>query len=144
VLLTAPLGFIGVTLALLVFQQPFGFVAMLGVIALSGIIIRNAVILLDQIDQDLQAGVSHWDAVVGSTVRRFRPIMLTALTAILALIPLTQSTFWAPMAIAIMGGLLIATVLDRLTLPALYAAWFKLQPPDSSSITVHPRESLSS
>lgn len=128
VLLTAPLGFIGVTLALLVFRQPFGFVAMLGVIALSGIIIRNAVILLDQIDQDLQAGVSPWDAVVGSTVRRFRPIMLTALTAILALIPLMQSTFWAPMAVAIMGGLLIATALDRLTLPALYAAWFKVRP----------------
>lgn len=129
VLLTAPLGFIGVTLSLLVFRQPFGFVAMLGVIALSGIIIRNAVILLDQIDQDLQAGLTPWEAVVGSTVRRFRPIMLTALTAILALIPLTQSTFWAPMAVAIMGGLLIATVLDRLTLPALYAAWFKVRPP---------------
>ncbi len=128
VLLTAPLGFIGVTLFLLIFQQPFGFVAMLGVIALSGIIIRNAVILLDQIDQDLQAGLTPWDAVVGSTVRRFRPIMLTALTAILALAPLTQSTFWAPMAIAIMGGLLVATVLDRLTLPALYAAWFKVRP----------------
>jgi len=133
VLLTAPLGFIGVTLSLLVFRQPFGFVAMLGVIALSGIIIRNAVILLDQIDQDLQTGVSPWEAVVGATVRRFRPIMLTALTAILALIPLTQSTFWAPMAFAIMGGLLIATVLDRLTLPALYAAWFKVKPPVSAS-----------
>ncbi|MFZ1828902.1 MAG: efflux RND transporter permease subunit [Candidatus Competibacteraceae bacterium] len=133
VLLTAPLGLIGVTLSLLVFRQPFGFVAMLGVIALSGIIIRNAVILLDQIDQDLQTGVSPWEAVVGATVRRFRPIMLTALTAILALIPLTQSTFWAPMAFAIMGGLLIATVLDRLTLPALYAAWFKVKPPVSAS-----------
>ena len=134
VLLTAPLGLIGVTLSLLVFQQPFGFVAMLGVIALSGIIIRNAVILLDQIEQDLQAGLSPWDAVVGSTVRRFRPIMLTALTAILALIPLTQSTFWAPMAVAIMGGLLIATILDRLALPALYAAWFKVRPPESSPL----------
>ncbi|MCB1778149.1 MAG: efflux RND transporter permease subunit, partial [Candidatus Competibacteraceae bacterium] len=128
VLLTAPLGFIGVTLFLLLFQQPFGFVAMLGVIALSGIIIRNAVILLDQIDQDLEAGMTRWDAVISSTVRRFRPIMLTALTAILALVPLTQSTFWAPMAIAIMGGLLVATALDRLTLPALYAAWFKVRP----------------
>jgi multidrug efflux pump len=137
VLLTAPLGFIGVTLSLLVFQQPFGFVAMLGVIALSGIIIRNAVILLDQIDQDLQAGISQWDAVVGSTVRRFRPIMLTALTAILALIPLTQSTFWAPMAVAIMGGLLVATILDRLTLPALYAAWFKVRPPNPSTLESH-------
>lgn len=133
VLLTAPLGIIGVTLFLLIFQQPFGFVAMLGVIALSGIIIRNAVILLDQIDQDLQAGISPWDAVVGSTVRRFRPIMLTALTAILALIPLTQSTFWAPMAVAIMGGLLVATILDRLALPAMYAAWFRVRPPGSAS-----------
>ena len=131
VLLTAPLGIIGVTLFLLIFQQPFGFVAMLGVIALSGIIMRNAVILLDQIDQDLHAGGSPWDAVVGATVRRFRPIMLTALTAILALIPLTQSTFWAPMAVAIMGGLLVATILDRLALPALYAAWFKVRPPES-------------
>ncbi|HRY14310.1 MAG: efflux RND transporter permease subunit [Candidatus Competibacteraceae bacterium] len=128
VLLTAPLGFIGVTLFLLLFQQPFGFVAMLGVIALSGIIIRNAVILLDQIDQDLEAGMTPWDAVISSTVRRFRPIMLTALTAILALVPLTQSTFWAPMAIAIMGGLLVATALDRLTLPALYAVWFQVRP----------------
>jgi len=131
VLLTAPLGIIGVTLFLLIFKQPFGFVAMLGVIALSGIIMRNAVILLDQIDQDLQVGASLWDAVVSSTVRRFRPIMLTALTAILALIPLTQSTFWAPMAVAIMGGLLVATILDRLALPALYAAWFKVRPPES-------------
>ncbi len=131
VLFTAPLGMIGVTLFLLIFQQPFGFVAMLGVIALSGVIIRNAIILLDQIKQDLQAGLSPWDAVMGATVRRFRPIMLTALTAILALIPLTASTFWAPMAVAIMGGLLVATVLDRLALPALYAAWFKVQPPDA-------------
>ena len=122
---------IGVTLFLLIFQQPFGFVAMLGVIALSGVIIRNAIILLDQIKQDLQAGLSPWDAVMGATVRRFRPIMLTALTAILALIPLTASTFWAPMAVAIMGGLLVATVLDRLALPALYAAWFKIRPPDA-------------
>ena len=131
VLFTAPLGIIGVTLFLLIFQQPFGFVAMLGVIALSGVIIRNAIILLDQIKQDLQAGLSPWDAVMGATVRRFRPIMLTALTAILALIPLTASTFWAPMAVAIMGGLLVATVLDRLALPALYAAWFKIRPPDA-------------
>ncbi|MCP5158194.1 MAG: efflux RND transporter permease subunit [Gammaproteobacteria bacterium] len=128
VLLTAPLGVIGVTLFLLITQLPFGFVAMLGVIALSGIIMRNAVILLDQIEQDQQAGLSTWNAIISSTVRRFRPIMLTALTAILALIPLTESTFWAPMAVAIMGGLLVATVLDRLALPALYAAWFKVRP----------------
>ncbi|HRD48311.1 MAG: efflux RND transporter permease subunit [Candidatus Competibacter sp.] len=133
VLLTAPLGVIGVTLFLLITQLPFGFVAMLGVIALSGIIIRNAIILLDQIEQDEQAGLSPWDAVVSATVRRFRPIMLTALTALLALIPLTHSTFWAPMAVSIMGGLLVATVLDRLALPALYVAWFKVRPPASSA-----------
>lgn len=133
VLLTAPLGIIGVTLFLLITQMPFGFVAMLGVIALSGIIMRNAVILLDQIEQDQQAGLSPWDAVVSATVRRFRPIMLTAMTAILALIPLTHSTFWAPMAVSIMGGLLVATVLDRLALPALYVAWFKIQPAASSA-----------
>ena len=133
VLLTAPLGIIGVTLFLLITQMPFGFVAMLGVIALSGIIMRNAIILLDQIEQDQQAGLSPWDAVVSATVRRFRPIMLTALTALLALVPLTHSTFWAPMAVSIMGGLLVATVLDRLALPALYVAWFKIRPPVSSA-----------
>jgi len=133
VVLTAPLGIIGVTLFLLITQLPFGFVALLGVIALSGIIMRNAVILLDQIDQDQRAGLSPWDAVISATVRRFRPIMLTALTAILALIPLTQSTFWAPMAVAIMGGVLVATVLDRLALPALYVAWFRIQPPESKA-----------
>ncbi|MCB1175863.1 MAG: efflux RND transporter permease subunit, partial [Leptospiraceae bacterium] len=131
VMLTAPLGIIGVTLFLLITQLPFGFVAMLGMIALSGIIMRNAVILLDQIDQDQAAGLPPWQAVISSTVRRFRPIMLTALTAILALIPLTQSTFWAPMAAAIIGGLLIATVLDRLALPALYVIWFGIRPPSS-------------
>jgi multidrug efflux pump len=129
VLLTAPLGLIGVTLFLLVFHVPFGFVAMLGVIALSGMIMRNSIILVDQIEQDLQAGHSPWDAVVESTVRRFRPIILTAAAAILAMIPLTQSNFWGPMAVAIMGGLLVATVLTLLFLPALYAAWFRIRRP---------------
>ena len=129
VLLTAPLGLIGVTLFLLVFRVPFGFVAMLGVIALSGMIMRNAIILVDQIEQDLEAGHSPWDAVVESTVRRFRPIILTAAAAILAMIPLTQSNFWGPMAVAIMGGLLVATVLTLLFLPALYAAWFRIRRP---------------
>lgn len=136
VLLTAPLGIIGVTLFLLITQQPFGFVAMLGVIALSGIIMRNAVILLDQIEQDQKIGLCAWNAIVSATIRRFRPIMLTALTAILALLPLTKSTFWSPMAIAIMGGLLVATVLDRLALPALYAAWFRVKNPVQSISTV--------
>jgi multidrug efflux pump len=131
VLLTAPLGLIGVTLFLLVFNVPFGFVAMLGVIALSGMIMRNSIILVDQIDQDLAAGRAPWDAVIESTVRRFRPIMLTAAAAILAMIPLTHSNFWGPMAVAIMGGLLVATALTLLFLPALYAAWFRIRSPQA-------------
>ena len=128
VLLTAPLGLIGVAIALLVFQVPFGFVANLGVIALSGMIMRNSVILVDQIEQDEKAGKPTWEAIVGSTVRRFRPIMLTAAAAILAMIPLTRSVFWGPMAVAIMGGLIVATLLTLLFLPALYAAWYRVQP----------------
>ena len=127
VLLTAPLGLIGVAAALLVFQVPFGFVANLGVIALMGMILRNAVILVDQIDQDEKAGKSRWEAIVGSTVRRFRPIVLTAAAAILAMIPLTRQVFWGPMAVAIMGGLIFATVLTCLFLPALYAAWYRVK-----------------
>lgn len=126
VVLTAPLGMIGVTLTLILFRAPFGFVAMLGVIALSGMIMRNSVILVDQIEHDIREGIDRFEAIVGSTVRRFRPIMLTALAAILAMIPLTRSTFWGPMAVAIMGGLLVATVLTLLFLPALYAQWFRV------------------
>ncbi len=127
VLLTAPLGLIGVTLFLLVFRVPFGFVAMLGTIALAGMIMRNSVILVDQIEQDIAAGHGRWDAIVGATVRRFRPIVLTAAAAILAMIPLSRSAFFGPMAVAIMGGLLVATALTLLFLPALYAAWFKVR-----------------
>ena len=127
VLLTAPLGMIGVTLALLLFQAPFGFVAMLGVIALSGMIMRNSVILVDQIRQDEEAGKSKWEAIVGSTVRRFRPIVLTAAAAILAMIPLSRQVFWGPMAVCIMGGLVVATLLTCLFLPALYAAWYRVR-----------------
>ena len=127
VLLTAPLGLIGATFFLLLFNIPFGFVAMLGVIALSGMIMRNSVILVDQIEQDIAAGKPEWEAIIGSTVRRFRPIMLTAAAAILAMIPLTRSDFWGPMAVAIMGGLLFATVLTLTFLPALYAAWFRVK-----------------
>ena len=127
VLLTAPLGLIGATFFLLLFHIPFGFVAMLGVIALSGMIMRNSVILVDQIEQDITAGKPPWEAIIGSTVRRFRPIMLTAAAAILAMIPLTRSDFWGPMAVAIMGGLLVATVLTLLFLPALYAAWIRVK-----------------
>ncbi len=127
VLLTAPLGLIGATFFLLLFHIPFGFVAMLGVIALSGMIMRNSVILVDQIEQDISAGKTPWEAIIGSTVRRFRPIMLTAAAAILAMIPLTRSDFWGPMAVAIMGGLLFATALTLTFLPALYAGWFRVK-----------------
>jgi multidrug efflux pump len=129
VLLTAPLGMIGVTLFLLLFDKPFGFVAMLGTIALSGMIMRNSVILVDQIDQDMHAGRSQFEAIVDSTVRRFRPIVLTAAAAILAMIPLTRSAFFGPMAVAIMGGLTFATLLTLLFLPALYAAWYRVKTP---------------
>ena len=124
VLLTAPLGLIGVVMALLISGRPFGFVALLGVIALAGIIMRNSVILVDQIDQDIAAGQQRWEAIVGATIRRARPILLTASAAILAMIPLVGSVFWGPMAIAIMGGLAVATVLTLFFVPALYAVWF--------------------
>jgi multidrug efflux pump len=128
VLLTAPLGLIGVSIVMAVFRIPFGFVAMLGVIALAGMIIRNSVILVVQIDQDVAAGVPLWDAIVESAVRRLRPIVLTALAAILAMVPLTRSVFWGPMAWAIMGGLFVATLLTLIFLPALYATWYRAQP----------------
>jgi multidrug efflux pump len=129
VLLTAPLGLIGVSAIMAAFRIPFGFVAMLGVIALAGMIIRNSVILVVQIDHDLQAGLPLWDAIVESTVRRLRPIVLTALAAILAMVPLTTSVFWGPMAWAIMGGLFVATLLTLLFLPALYASWYGAKRP---------------
>jgi multidrug efflux pump subunit AcrB len=125
VLLTAPLGLIGACLGLLISGKPFGFVALLGLIALAGMIIRNAVILVDQIEQDVAAGHPRRAAIIDATVRRARPVVLTALTAVLAMIPLSRSTFWGPMAVAIMGGLLVATALTLLFLPALYAHWFR-------------------
>ena len=125
-LLTAPLGIIGVTVALLIFNIPFGFVARLGMISLSGMIMRNSVILLDQISQDMATGASRRDAIIESTVRRSRPIMLTA-AAILAMIPLTRNIFWGSMAVVIMGGLLVATLLTLFYLPALYAICFKVE-----------------
>ncbi|SAL73857.1 acriflavin resistance protein [Caballeronia choica] len=127
VVLTAPLGLIGVVAALLAFGKPFGFVAMLGVIAMSGIIMRNSVILVDQIEQDIAAGHKRFDAIVGATVRRFRPITLTAAAAVLALIPLLRSDFFGPMATALMGGITSATVLTLFYLPALYAASFRVR-----------------
>ncbi|KVE37710.1 efflux RND transporter permease subunit [Burkholderia sp. TSV86] len=128
VVLTAPLGMIGVVGTLLLFGKPFGFVAMLGVIAMFGIIMRNSVILVDQIEQDIAAGHGRFDAIIGATVRRFRPITLTAAAAVLALIPLLRSNFFGPMATALMGGITSATVLTLFYLPALYAAWFRVKP----------------
>jgi multidrug efflux pump subunit AcrB len=127
VFLTGPLGIPGVAAALLILNRPFGFVALLGVIALMGMIMRNSVILIDQIEQDRARGVPAWDAIVDSAVRRFRPIVLTAAAAVLAMIPLSRSVFWGPMAVAIMGGLIVATVLTLLALPAMYAAWFRVR-----------------
>ncbi|RDS83387.1 efflux RND transporter permease subunit [Dyella psychrodurans] len=127
VVLTAPLGLIGVISALLLFGKPFGFVAMLGTIAMFGIIMRNSVILVDQIEQDIGAGHPRWEAIIGATVRRFRPITLTAAAAVLALIPLLRSNFFGPMATALMGGITVATVLTLFYLPALYAAWFRVR-----------------
>ena len=132
VLLTAPLGLIGVAFILLTWNVPFGFVANLGVIALFGMIMRNSVILVDQIEQDIKAGHPQWNAIVDATVRRFRPIVLTALAAVLAMIPLSRSNFWGPMAVAIMGGLISATILTLLFVPALYAAWFRVKKPAGS------------
>ena len=132
VLLTAPLGLIGVVLFLLVTRTPFGFVAMLGTIALAGMIMRNSVILVDQVEQDIAAGHDRWTAIVEATVRRFRPIVLTALAAILAMIPLSRSVFFGPMAVAIMGGLTVATALTLVVLPALYAAWFRVRPAEAA------------
>ncbi len=127
VFLTGPLGMAGVAFALLASNRPFGFVAMLGVIALMGMIQRNSVILIDQIEQDRERGVPTWDAIVEAAVRRLRPIVLTAAAAVLAMIPLSRSVFWGPMAVAIMGGLIVATVLTLLALPAMYAAWFRVR-----------------
>jgi multidrug efflux pump len=127
VFITGPLGIAGVAGALLVLDRPFGFVALLGVIALMGMIQRNSVILIDQIEQERARGVPAWDAIVESAVRRLRPIVLTAAAAVLAMIPLSRSVFWGPMAVAIMGGLIVATLLTLLALPAMYAAWFRIK-----------------
>ena len=126
-LLTAPLGIIGVSLGMLVFDKAMGFVAILGVLALSGMIIRNSVILIDQIQKHLEDGETPWNAVVNSAVMRFRPIMLTAAAAILGMIPLMVSNFWGPMAVAIASGLFVATVLTLLVLPTMYAAVYHVE-----------------
>jgi multidrug efflux pump len=137
VLLTAPLGLIGVVAALLIFQAPLGFVAILGVTALSGMIMRNSVILVDQVREEMELGLDPWNAVLEAAVHRTRPVMLTAAATVLAMIPLARSVFWGPMAIAIMGGLTVATMLTIFFVPALYAAWFKVQRAAAGSATSH-------
>jgi multidrug efflux pump subunit AcrB len=126
-LMTAPLGLIGVSLGMLLTNQAMGFVAELGILALSGMIIRNAVILIDQIQKHIADGEEQWDAIIDSAVLRFRPIMLTAAAAILGMIPLIRNTFWGPMAVAIASGLFLATILTLLVLPTMYAAWFRVK-----------------
>jgi multidrug efflux pump subunit AcrB len=138
VLATGPLGIIGAALALLITGAPFGFVAILGVIALLGIIMRNSIILVDQIDQDIAAGMERQEAIIGAAVRRFRPIMLTAATAVLALIPISRGVFWGPLAYAMMGGILVATVLTILVLPAGYALFFGKEPKKKSAERASP------
>jgi multidrug efflux pump len=138
---TAPLGIIGATVALLVADKPFGFVALLGLIALAGMIMRNTVILVDQIDRDIAAGHARHQAIIDATIRRARPVVLTALAAILGMIPLARSIFWGPMAITIMGGLLVATVLTLLVVPALYALWFRVPRSESAKTPDAVRQS---
>jgi multidrug efflux pump subunit AcrB len=138
VFLTAPLGLVGVVPALLVTRAPLGFVAILGIIALSGMIMRNAVILIDQIRLEMAQGLDAWSAVVEAAVRRTRPVALTAAATVLAMFPLTRSVFWGPMAIAIMGGLTVATLLTILFVPALYAAWFRVGRTEAPAVAATP------
>jgi len=133
VLVTAPLGIIGAALFLLIFRVPFGFIALLGSIALAGMLMRNSVILIDQIQQDIDSGSDRWNAIIDATVRRFRPIVLTALTAVLAMIPLSRSIFYGSMAVSIMGGLFVGTALTIIFLPALYAVWFRIKPENTNA-----------
>jgi multidrug efflux pump subunit AcrB len=133
-LFTAPMGMIGASLGLLLTGRPMGFVVQLGILALAGIIVRNSVILIDQIDRQLKAGQSAWNAIINATVLRFRPIMLTAAAAILDMIPISSSVFWGPMAVAIAGGLFGATVLTILVLPVMYATWYKVMPEKSGGV----------
>jgi multidrug efflux pump subunit AcrB len=129
VLIVVPMAMVGVVAALLIFGRPLGFVAILGILALIGMIARNAVILIEQIDADRELGMAPWDAVVAASVSRFRPIMLTAISTVLGLIPIAVTVFWGPMAIAIMGGFLVGTVVTLIFLPALYVAWYRIKAP---------------
>jgi len=133
VLSVVPMGLIGVVAALILFNKPLGFVAILGILALMGMIARNAVILIDQIEAERAEGKEIWDAVVEAAMSRFRPIMLTAVSTVLGMIPIAPTIFWGPMAYAIMGGLLVATVLTLIFLPALYIAWFRVSEPAAAA-----------
>jgi multidrug efflux pump subunit AcrB len=135
VLLTAPLAIIGVAAALLLSRSPMGFVAILGVISLIGMVIRNSVILIAQIDEHIAAGEHPWGAVISATEHRLRPILLTAAAAILGMIPIAPTVFWGPMAYAVMGGLVVATLLTLVFLPALYVTWFKIEPERAEQAT---------
>ncbi len=134
VLSVAPFGLIGVLAALLIAGEPLGFVAILGVLALVGMIVRNSVILVDQIDTEIAHGRAPWDAVIEATLHRFRPILLTAAAAILGMIPIAPTVFWGPMAYSIMGGLAVATMLTLVFLPALYVAWFRIKEPSPQQL----------
>jgi multidrug efflux pump subunit AcrB len=127
VFLTAPLGLVGIVPALLLLHQPFGFNAILGLIGLSGILMRNTLILIGQIRTNLTQGLDPYHAVVEATVQRARPVILTALAAVLAFIPLTTNVFWGSMAVTLIGGTIGGTVLTLLFLPALYAIWFRIR-----------------
>jgi len=133
VVLVAPLGLIGVVTALVSSGAPLGFVAILGILALIGILIRNSLILVVQIEDLRKSGMDPWKAVIEATEHRMRPIMLTAAAASLALIPIAREIFWGPMAYAMMGGIIVGTVLTLLFLPALYIAWFKIKPPATNN-----------
>jgi multidrug efflux pump subunit AcrB len=135
---TAPLGLVGAVPTLLVFHQAFGFNAILGLIGLAGILMRNTLILVDQIRHDLDAGLTPYEAVIESTVRRARPVILTAVAAMLAFIPLTHSTFWGPLAYVLIGGVGVGTVLTLLFLPALYSLWFKVRKPAAVVSPIKP------
>ena len=142
VLSVVPMGLIGIVAALLLFGQPLGFVAILGILSLIGMIARNAVILIEQIDYELAQGLDVWNAVIEASVSRFRPIMLTAISTVLGLIPIAVTIFWGPMAIAVMGGLLVATVLTLIFLPALYVAWFRVKEPAAAGRKVMPNPTV--
>jgi multidrug efflux pump subunit AcrB len=140
VMLTGPLGLAGVVPVLLLFHQPFGFNAILGLIGLAGILMRNTLILTEQIKENKAAGLDDYHAVIEATVQRTRPVILTALAAVLAFIPLTHSVFWGSMAYTLIGGTAVGTVMILLFLPALYATWFRIKPTTNESHQSSPKE----